>query len=256
MKKLIYILLFLLILTSCNQTSTNPFYNIIKDYPHNSNLINEYEKVYNETNNIIYAINKVNYPNFLTPNSSNHLAFKINNLQLVNTNYKLSKTYIPKTLVEVTNVDYIKRSNQTMMIDQNTLNAYILLFNESLLNNLNLTIFSSYRSYEYQESLYNKEENSFIAAPGASEHQTGLAIDISTKDTGLTKHFDNTPECVWLTNNAHKYGFIKRYPKDKEHITGYPYESWHYRYVGVEVAKIIYNNNLTLEEYFYQYIIL
>ncbi|MBQ4570396.1 MAG: M15 family metallopeptidase [Bacilli bacterium] len=256
MKKLIYILLFLLILTSCKQLSTNPFYDIIKEYPHNSSLLNEYEKIYNETNNIVYAINKVNYPNFLTPNSSNYLSFKINNIQLVNTNYKLSKNYIPKTLVEITNVDYIKRTNVIMMIDQNTLNAYTLLFNESLLNNLNLIVFSSYRSYEYQESIYNKEENNFIAAPGASEHQTGLAIDISTKDTGLTEYFDNTPECIWLTNNAHKYGFIKRYPKDKEHITGYPHESWHYRYVGVEVAEIIYNNNLTLEEYFYQYIIL
>ena len=143
-----------------------------------------------------------------------------------------------------------------MMIDQTTLNAYILLFNDSLLHNLNLTIFSSYRSYEYQESIYNKEENSYVAAPGTSEHQTGLAIDISTKKTGLTSHFDNTPECIWLTNNAHKYGFIKRYPKEKEHITGYPYESWHYRYVGIEIAEIIYNNNITLEEYFYQYIIL
>lgn len=256
MRKLIYIFLFLLILTSCKQLSTNSFYNIIKDYPHNRNLLNEYEKVYNETNNIIYAINKVNYPNFLTPNSSNFLSFKKNNLQLVNTNYKLSKIYIPKTLTEVANVDYIKRTNVTMMIDQNTLNAYILLFNDSLLHNLNLTIFSSYRSYEYQESLYNKEDNSYVASPGSSEHQTGLAIDISTKSAGLTQHFDNTPECIWLTNNAHKYGFIKRYPKEKEHITGYPYESWHYRYVGIEVAEIIYNNNLTLEEYFYQYIIL
>lgn len=256
MKKLLYILLLLLLLTSCNKITPNTFYDIIKNYPHNKEKLNEYEKIYNETNNIIYAINKVNYPTFLTPNSTNYLAIDYNNIFFVNTNYKLNKTYIPKNLVAVENVDYIKRTNQTMMIDQTTLDAYTNLFSAALLNNLELTIFSAYRSYEYQESLYNKEESSYVALPGASEHQTGLAIDISTKKTGLTSFFDNTLECSWLTNNAHKYGFIKRYPKGKEHITGYPYESWHYRYVGIEIAEIIYANNLTLEEYFYQYIIL
>ena len=256
MKKFLYILLLLLLLTGCNKITPNNFYDIIKAYPHNKELLNEYEKVYKETNNIIYSINKVNYPTFLKPNSTNYKAFEHNNIFFVNTNYKLSKTYIPKDLIEIKNVYYIKRTNQKMMINQEVLSAYTDLFTEALLNNLELTIFSAYRSYEYQESLYNKEDNSYIAKPGTSEHQTGLAIDISTKKTGLTSFFENTLEYTWLSNNAYKYGFIKRYPKDKEHITGYPFESWHYRYVGKEIAEIIYNNNLTLEEYFYQYIIL
>lgn len=256
MKRIFYILIFLLLLSSCHQVTPNPFYNIIKDYPHDSKRLTEYEKAYQETNNIIHAINKVNYPNFLTPNSNNFLAIKINNILFVNTNYILKSTYVPKTLVRIDNVDYIKRENQVMQLDKETLNAYQELFKASLLDNLNLIIYSAYRSYEYQEELYNKEPNDYVAKPGASEHQTGLAIDIGTSNTGLTAYFDNTLESMWLEKNAYKYGFILRYPKDKENITGYPYESWHYRYVGKEIAEIIYTNNLTLEEYFYQYIIL
>ncbi len=256
MKKIFYILIFLLLLSSCNQITPNPFYNIIKDYPHDSKRLSEYEKAYQETNNIIHAINKVNYPNFLTPNSTNFPAMKKNNILFVNTNYNLKNTYIPKNLVKIDNVDYIKRENQVMQLDEETLNAYQELFKASLLDNLYLIIYSAYRSYEYQEELYNKEPNDYVAKPGASEHQTGLAIDIGTTNTGLTAYFDNTLESMWLEKNAHKFGFILRYPKDKENITGYPYESWHYRYVGKEIAEIIYINNLTLEEYFYQYIIL
>ena len=164
-----------------------------------------------------------------------------------------------------------------MLIDKETLSAYTKLFNASLLDNIHLTVFSAYRSYEYQESLYNKEDNTFVAAPGTSEHQTGTALDIANINTGLTIHFDETKESIWLQNNAYKYGFIQRYPKGKEHITGYPYESWHYRYVGkeaakdimasglcleeyldvgIKIAKVIFEQNLTLEEYFYQYIII
>lgn len=256
MKKIIFILILLVLLTSCNKVTPNSFYNIIKDYPHDSKKLKEYEQAYLETNNIIHAINKVNYPNFLTPNSTNFLAFKQKNILFVNTNYKLSKTFVPKTLVKVENVDFIKRENQTVMLDKDTLDAYTLLFNDSLLDNLHLTIFSAYRSYEYQESLYNKEPNDYVAKPGASEHQTGCAIDIGTSSAGLTSSFENTIEAAWLANNAYKYGFILRYPKDKENITGYPYESWHYRYVGKEIAEIIHNQKITLEEYFYQYIIL
>ena len=144
MKKIIYILLFLLLLTSCTKITTNEFYNIIIDYPHNSKKLKEYEQAYKDTNNIIHAINKVNYPDFLTPNSSNFLSFKQNNILFVNTNYKLNKNFIPKNLVKVENVDFIKRENQSMMLDSETYDAYINLFNASLLDNLHLIIFSAY----------------------------------------------------------------------------------------------------------------
>ena len=119
---------------------------------------------------------------------------------------------------------------------------------------------SGYRSYEYQEKIYNEivREKGFnyalrsVAKPGYSEHQTGLAIDICIYKDGksyIEHDIEDYPETKWLHTNAHKYGFILRYPKDKEEITGYMYEPWHLRYVG-DISLYIYNNNLALEEYY------
>ncbi|MEO4054928.1 D-alanyl-D-alanine carboxypeptidase family protein [Solibacillus sp. CAU 1738] len=123
-----------------------------------------------------------------------------------------------------------------------------------------LVAFSGYRSYDYQVTLYTNYLNRdgkaaadrYSARPGYSEHQTGLTFDIGEKgreDLWLTSEFGETPAGQWLMKNAHNYGFIQRYPKGKEDITGYMYESWHYRYVGVELATAIYQANTTLEEY-------
>ena len=90
---------------------------------------------------------------------------------------------------------------------------------------------------------------SYSAEPGKSEHQTGLCIDFVTSTAGLTEAFENTEAFAWLSENAYKFGFILRYPKGKEGITGYTYEPWHYRFVGREAATDIYFGNLTLEEY-------
>lgn len=120
--------------------------------------------------------------------------------------------------------------------------------------------FSGYRSYEYQTSLYNRYVNRdgknnadrYSARPGYSEHQTGLAFDIGEKnqeDLWLTSEFGETPAGTWLMENAHQFGFILRYPEGKEAITGFMYESWHYRYVGIEVATKVFNEQVTLEEY-------
>lgn len=90
-----------------------------------------------------------------------------------------------------------------------------------------------------------------VALPGRSEHQLGLAVDITTKklDFQLEEAFEDTKEGQWLLNNAYKYGFIFRYHRGKENITGYTYEPWHYRYIGnLEVSKYCHDNNLTLEE--------
>ena len=123
-----------------------------------------------------------------------------------------------------------------------------------------LVAFSTYRSYEYQDTLYNNyvsrdgKENAdrYSARPGYSEHQTGLAFDIGEKgkeDLWLTSEFGETDAGKWLVDNAHKYGFILRYPEGKEAITGYMYESWHFRYLGVDLATKVKKSNLTLEEY-------
>ena len=127
--------------------------------------------------------------------------------------------------------------------------------------NLNIRIISAYRSYDYQESLYerylktDKQEivDTYSARPGFSEHHTGLAIDVDNEKLGFDK-FYLTKEFNWMQNNAYKYGFILRYPKDKEYLTGYSYESWHYRYVGLEIAKYIQENNITFDEYYAYYL--
>lgn len=118
---------------------------------------------------------------------------------------------------------------------------------------LSMPLVSGYRSYETQKRIYNnyvslwgqEHTDTTSARPGHSEHQTGLAFDVGK----LTSSYGETKEGIWLKNNCHKYGFIIRYLKGKENITGYSYEPWHIRYVGVDAATYIMENNLTLEEY-------
>lgn len=120
--------------------------------------------------------------------------------------------------------------------------------------------FSGYRSFDYQTTLYNNYVNRdgqaaadrYSARPGYSEHQTGLAFDIGERgkeNLWLTEEFGETPAGQWLLTNAQDFGFILRFPKNKEDNTGYMYESWHYRYVGVDIAKEIKKKDITLEEY-------
>ena len=126
---------------------------------------------------------------------------------------------------------------------------------------LNLRIISAYRPYEYQENLYNKyllkdskeKVDTYSARSGYSEHQTGLSIDIDNIYTNYNK-FHITLEYKWMMDNAYKYGFILRYPENKENITGFKYESWHYRYVGANIATYIHNHNITFDEYYYEFL--
>ena len=130
------------------------------------------------------------------------------------------------------------------------------LAKDASIEGYNIIAVSAYRSYDYQEKLYNNYvllKGKYMAdvasaRSGHSEHQTGLAVDVSD----ITLDYDNfekTKEFTWMKNNAYKYGFILRYPKAKFHITGFKYEPWHYRYVGNVVAQIIHSKNITLEEY-------
>ena len=118
---------------------------------------------------------------------------------------------------------------------------------------LNLGLLSGFRSYESQVSIYNNYvskygqslTDTFSARPGNSEHQTGLAFDIGQ----ISDSFGETKSGKWLAENCHLYGFIIRYPKGKQNITGYKYEPWHVRYLGVDIATKVKNSGLTLEEY-------
>lgn len=105
---------------------------------------------------------------------------------------------------------------------------------------------SGYRSYQRQQEVYAASEPGKAQQPGASEHQTGLAFDVTVE---TSEGFESTPQYSWLMQHAHEYGFIQRYPANKSDITGISYEPWHYRYVGVEAATRMYKTGQTLEEY-------
>ena len=171
---------------------------------------------------------------------------------LINKNNKLTKDYIPNDL-ELINIKY---SCIDKYLRKEAKINFEKLAKDAKKEGLNIIAVSAYRSYEYQEKLYNNYVNDkgfyyadmASARPGHSEHQTGLAIDVS--DLSLDyDNFEKTKEFNWIRNNAHKYGFVLRYPKANFHITGFKYEPWHYRYVGVNIATYIYRNNITLEEF-------
>lgn len=256
---LLIIIINLSLLFNCKLSPIQEFSKKINVYSsYDKQYLNEYYYIYsNNQKNIIYALNKINYPDFLQPESYHLPAITINNIVLINKSFYLPSNQQGNNLIKVNHVPYIKRENEEMLINEEALNNYIDLY--FFIKNIGyeLYIFSAYRSYEKQSDIYNKAINkNYVAIAGHSEHQSGLAIDISTLDIGLTNHLENSDFYSILINNINKYGFILRYPKNKEHITGYPYESWHFRYVGKEVATIIYENKLTLEEYFYYYLLL
>lgn len=212
---------------------------------------------YTKKNNIKDIIRDVNSNidyNFYTNIKNTDLSKEY--LMIVNKFNKLDKNYVPDNLVTID-----KKYGNQLQIEKKTYEQFIKMYNDALNQNMHLYIRSPYRSYNTQENLYNnyiktnsKEYADKIAArAGFSEHQTGLAIDLTTPQAYLSK-FENTKEFLWMKKNAYKYGFILRYPKDKEYLTGYMYESWHYRYVGVEAATIIYEKDLTFEEYYAYYV--
>ena len=180
------------------------------------------------------------------------------NLLLTNKFYSIDATYNSDDMVKVSN-QYSYGENQ--MVTKETFDAFLNMFNEAKKNGLTLIINSSYRSYEDQEKTYNYYKNNngeiyadkIAARAGFSEHQTGMAIDIQTYGS-TAKTFEEFDEFKWLSENAYKYGFILRYPKGKEYLTGYEYESWHYRYVGVEAATYIHDNDITFDEYYAYFI--
>ena len=138
-------------------------------------------------------------------------------------------------------------------VNEEALNAFNEMQEVAAEEGLDIHISSSYRSYEDQERIYNRyveedgqeEADTYSSRPGHSDHQTGLTFDLNSIDDS----FGLTPESDWLKVNAHKYGFIIRYPEGKQDITGYQYEPWHIRYLGIEKATEVYESGLCLEEF-------
>ena len=176
---------------------------------------------------------------------------------IVNKNYKVNKNYIPNDLEKIS-LEYSCDNKYLRSIARINFEK---MAKDAKKNNLNIIAVSTYRSYDYQDKLYNKYVNEkglhyadmASARAGHSEHQTGLAVDIADNTLDYD-NFESTKEFIWVKNNAHKYGFILRYPKNKEHITGYQYEPWHYRYIGINEATYIHSNNITFEEYYAKFI--
>jgi len=178
-------------------------------------------------------------------------------LTLVNKYNYLESTYVPKNL-ETINSTYSASGKKLVNVARI---SFEYLSKKAKDEGFNIRAVSAYRSYDYQSNLYNNyvkkdgvsNADKYSARAGFSEHQTGLAVDIDNI-TSSFNDFEKTKEFLWMMENAYKYGFILRYPKGKEDITGYIYEPWHYRYVGIEAATIISKNNITYEEYYYKYV--
>lgn len=208
-----------------------------------------------ENNDIVlgYTHKEKEIIDLLTLNS-NHLT------NIINKTISLSKDYIPEDLItpniNLVGYEYEPRSKVRKIMEYDLTN----MFNDANASNLNLFLLCGYRSYSEQEYLYNEELKNtnksytdLVALPGHSEHQLGLAIDVTIPDLDffLDESFEKSNAFLWLKNNSHKYGFILRYPKGKEDITGYSYEPWHFRYVGNKtISTYCFENNLTLEEIF------
>lgn len=180
---------------------------------------------------------------------------------LVNKKYALPEDYIPNDLVVPDILFNINYYDSKKLMRQDAATALEKLFQAAENAGLSLYGISGYRSYQRQEEIYNNNvktkgleaTNLVSAMPGHSEHQTGLAMDVSTSSINnqLEEVFAGTPEGKWLVDNAYLYGYILRYPKNKSSITEYAYEPWHIRYVGIPLATYLHDNDLTLEEYYH-----
>ncbi len=176
---------------------------------------------------------------------------KVTRESLINKFNWLPHNYKPDDLVLINS-----NSARKIYLRKEAAEAFEKMRKDALDFDIKFVVFSGYRSYETQQKLYSQKYKKDklraikgTAYPGSSEHSSGFAMDISYNNN-FPKDFYSTPQGFFLDENAHKYGFILRYPEGKEHITNYKYESWHYRYVGVKLAKELKKKGITLEEYY------
>lgn len=179
---------------------------------------------------------------------------------IVNKQRPVPASYVPGNLVRPNVALVPGDSPEEQQLRSEAATAAEALFNDAKKSGFNLVMASGYRSYQFQQTLYNgyvardgeAAANRYSAKPGTSEHQTGLAFDVTTSSRKcyLEICFADTPEGKWLKDNAYKYGLHLRYQKGKEDVTGYQFEPWHFRYVGVDLAKKLYDSNQTMEEFF------
>lgn len=170
---------------------------------------------------------------------------------LVNSRYRLNPDYIPGDLIEPQIPFQAPSGDPKRLLRIQAACAAEQLFQQARRTGLSLHGISGYRSYSRQSEIYQESQSPYVAPPGCSEHQTGLALDVSCPavDYDLTEAFAKTREYQFLEKLCPVYGFILRYPRGKEKITGYAWEPWHIRFVTKTPALFITRSNLTLEEY-------
>ena len=203
----------------------------------------------------------INIVNFLSETiDSEGIIIKPEALDMVvNKSRNLPLNYVPEDLVHVA-VTTCLSNEEVNQLRKVASDALTELFKGAEADGLTLVARSGYRSYNTQTALYNgyvsrhgqEYADKYSAVPGQSEHQSGLAMDITAQSAGLQleDYFGDTEEGKWVSVHAHEYGFIIRYPEGMEDITGYLYEPWHLRYLGTDLATEVYESGLTLEEYF------
>lgn len=192
-------------------------------------------------------------------------------VRLANKHYLLDKNYVPEPLVNIkalklnkdgsnANGGIKKASSGTMQLQETCAAALIEMADAARADGYNLYLKSAYRSWQTQNTMYknrlaknNGKDDGWVSKAGASDHQTGLGCDVIPKSwvskSGMNSKMAKEPECVWMAEHCHEYGFIVRYPADKEEITEINYEPWHMRYVGIPAATYIMTNGLCLEEF-------
>jgi len=207
--------------------------------------------------NIIAIVNTHNNEEYYTGDRKSNID---GGLEIIaNKYYTMGMDYVPENLVDV---PITHRYSDRVQITQETYDAFMEMWDAANSEGIYLILASGYRSAKEQKEVYDEYEKGYgtefadniAARPGYSEHQTGLAIDMYSKECASAKTFKDSKTYAWLMENAYKYGFILRYPENKKELTGYNYESWHYRYFGKDLAKKIHDSGLTYDEYYAFYL--
>lgn len=274
MKKLILFIITLIVIISLgfiilkdNPKSTSKvrhsFITDAKCLPYyKSNNIKRYQDYHKLNSNLSVSdvVTRVNLNLDLPYYTNTKEAKYLNNFYtLVNKYNYLRDDFVPNNLVEMTT----PYSKEGIYLVEEARDNFYKLVDKAKEEGLTIRAISAYRGYTYQKRLYDKyveadgvnKADTYSARPGFSDHQTGLAIDVDNTISSF-ENFTNTKEYQWMLDNSYKYGFILRYPSGKESITTYQFESWHYRYVGLKLAKKIKASNLTFDEYFTRYLAL
>ena len=272
MKKLILFIIFLIVIISLGfiilkdkpKSTSKVKHSFITDAKclpyYKSNNIKRYQDYHKLNSNLSVSdvVTRVNLNLDLPYYTNTKEAKNLNTFYtLVNKYNYLKEEFVPNNLVEMTT----PYSKEGIYLVEEARDNFYKLVDKAKEEGLTIRAISAYRGYTYQKRLYDKyveadgvnKADTYSARPGYSDHQTGLVVDVDNTISSF-ENFTNTKEYQWMLDNSYKYGFILRYPSGKESITGYQFESWHYRYVGLKLAKKIKASNLTFDEYFTRYL--